>query len=120
VIIVASPDRRHWGESGFGKFRSGGNGTFLHYPVWTFEELLAAKEFIFPHLDVNAIGKRFRLFGGVPRNFLAMPADLLKEQKTGVTVDPSEFRDINGFGAHSSNRATMVVFESAAHADTPL
>eukprot|EP00736_Rhodelphis_marinus_P001197 Rmarinus@m.6718 len=45
LIIVASPDARHWGHNEFGKWRRGESrwvGTFLYYPFWTLGELQEA------------------------------------------------------------------------------
>ena len=81
VIIVASPDDRHWGESDFNKGRGvdnskeigGTGGTFLYYPVWTLSELIASSSYLTAkcHLDESEIRARFGRFGGVPRYVFA-------------------------------------------------
>jgi hypothetical protein len=85
VIIVASDDERHWG-SGFTKYRLGGEGVFLHYPVWSLEELVAARPIIAPELAETALAKRYRLFGGVPKNILCCPDTLLQTQENEVDL----------------------------------
>ena len=81
VIIVASPDDQHWGESEFDKGRGfvvslndaqkrgGTQGMFLYYPVWSLAELLASMPYITKDYDIDksAVKVRFRKFGGVPR-----------------------------------------------------
>jgi hypothetical protein len=86
VIIVASPDASHWGKGEFGKFRLGGAGTLLHYPVWSLEELVAARPILFRNLKEGTVKARYRLFGGVPGNILSCPDSLLQAQKTAVTL----------------------------------
>lgn len=43
VIIVASPDERHWNESEYGKVRGSVDGYFMFFPLWTLDELLNAR-----------------------------------------------------------------------------
>jgi hypothetical protein len=84
VIIVASPDSGHWGDMEFTKYRVGGSGTFRHYPVWSLEELRAARPIVFPGLTEVEISERYRLFGGSPRYVEEVPHDLLEKQKDAV------------------------------------
>lgn len=68
VIIVASPDERHWG-SGFPKKEPGRDpGMFRYFPPWTLAQLKASVEHI-ASLDMTAddIERLFSLFGGIPR-----------------------------------------------------
>jgi hypothetical protein len=68
VIIVASPDERHWGESQFRKERGGRQGIFLYYPVWNVQELIASSKYFNDSIDEEEIRNRFHRFGGVPRH----------------------------------------------------
>ena len=68
VIIVASPDNRHWGESNFQKRRRGTVGTFLYYPMWKFTELLHAGKYFDFKLEDEEIIRRYEIVGGIPRN----------------------------------------------------
>jgi hypothetical protein len=80
VIIVASPDERHWGESEFEKEREGIAGFFQYMPQWELEELQFAAPFLChndPELKALLndpfklnleILDRYRIFGGVPRH----------------------------------------------------
>jgi hypothetical protein len=75
VIIIASPDERHWGESEFDKERDGISGSFKYFPLWSFDELLNAGPFLGPK-PPNEISKivmeqHYRTFGGVPRHIFA-------------------------------------------------
>ena len=68
VIIVASPDERHWG-SGFPKKEPGRDpGMFRYFPPWTLPQLKASVEHI-AGLDMvtDDIERLFSLFGGIPR-----------------------------------------------------
>jgi hypothetical protein len=68
VVIVSSPDDRHWGGSSFTKGLAGITGLFLYYPVWSKEEIQAVKYILQPDMDDPSLKERYRLFGGVPRN----------------------------------------------------
>jgi hypothetical protein len=95
VIIVASPDSRHWGHREFWNYRDGGEGVFVYYPVWPLEELLAARPVLFPELNEAEVKKRYRLFGGVPRNIRSAPVALLEKQRRAVdTLTSTELDEI--------------------------
>jgi hypothetical protein len=80
VILVTSPDERHWGSTEFEKKRDGIRGFFKFMPVWSLDELFCAAPFLSfedPELEdllnvpeklKEEIMNRYRLFGGVPRN----------------------------------------------------
>ncbi len=78
VIIVASPDERHWGASEFVKRRGrNSGGTRRYLPVWTLPELMEALP-VFGTCDGVSLGltkedikDRFQRFGGVPRYVFA-------------------------------------------------
>jgi hypothetical protein len=75
VILVTSPDERHWGESEFIKERNRTFGTFKYFPLWSFDELLNAAPFLAPQLPQEIskalMEKRYHTFGGVPRHIFA-------------------------------------------------
>ena len=102
VIIVASPDNRHWGESDFEKSRRNISGEFLFFPVWTLSELLCAKKY-FDYCfgeeeDDKEIICRYEKVGGVPRNIFTDKnkfSDILVCQKTALNnVDESQLRKL--------------------------
>jgi hypothetical protein len=96
VIIVASPDSRHWGHKEFWNYRDGGEGVFVYYPVWPLEELLAVRPVLFPELNEAEVKKRYRLFGGVPRNIRSAPVALLEKQRSAVdTLTSTELDEIS-------------------------
>jgi hypothetical protein len=86
VIIVAYPDSRLWGGNEFTKFRKGSEGVFIHYPVRSLEELLAARPIISPDLDAAEVKERYRLFGGSPRSILSRLDTLLQIQRRAVAL----------------------------------
>jgi hypothetical protein len=71
VILVASPDERHWGESEFVKERDGDKGFFKYIPLWSYNELLCARlvlgQKLAHELTENDIKERYHQFGGVPQ-----------------------------------------------------
>ena len=75
VIIVASPDERHWGGSDFMKSRNDKAGIKLFFPVWTLQELMLSSAYITKKpesmLTEAIIKERFYRFGGVPRFIFA-------------------------------------------------
>ena len=92
VIIVTSPNSRHWGGGGFLKRRDPITGFFMFCPLWTLHELVTARYFLArttatkgdsqgqttqenvvrdPPLDVKEIEGRYRIVGGVPRHIFA-------------------------------------------------
>jgi hypothetical protein len=79
VILVTSPDVRHWGESEFEKERDDVDGCFKIYPTWTLEELIIARNEFKGKLAVEVINERYRLFGGVPRNIFVSEKKLVKK-----------------------------------------
>jgi GTPase SAR1 family protein len=73
VIIVASPDERHWGESSFGKEFDDTVGMFMYFPAWNLCELLPSLSVFDPSntIDKHEVESRFFKFGGVPRSIFA-------------------------------------------------
>jgi hypothetical protein len=84
VILIASPDERHWGESEFRKRRESVLGAFKIYPPWSLDELLPAREEFKILLTREEIIERYRLFGGVPRNIFTPDANLLDDQDAAI------------------------------------
>ena len=89
VIIVPSPNSKHWGGKEFSKLRGNNKGFFMFCPLWTLHELVTARHFFArttategdsqgqttqenvvrdPRLDVKEIQRRYRIVGGVPRH----------------------------------------------------
>jgi Retrotransposon hot spot protein len=80
VIIVSSPDEKHWGGSEFEKERGGVEGFFKYMPVWELRDLLFAAPYLSDNDPIlqdllnspcklnQEILDRYRIFGGVPRH----------------------------------------------------
>jgi hypothetical protein len=67
VIIVASPDSRHWGDGEFRKARGTVMGFFKYFPVWELSELLAARMFFLsPISEEEVVVQRYSKIGGFP------------------------------------------------------
>jgi hypothetical protein len=69
LIIVASPDERHWGGSSFGKDDQQGLGGFIRYfPPWSLAQLTAASTALLNvQFQENQVAELYSLFGGIPR-----------------------------------------------------
>jgi Retrotransposon hot spot protein len=79
LIIVSSPDERHWGGPSFDKRIAGSRGIFKYMPVWDAKEIINAAPFLSiedPELLAlvgyrekmeQEVIDRYRIFGGVPR-----------------------------------------------------
>lgn len=68
VIIVASPDSKHWGANQFTKKRAGLKGVIKVYPVWELDELLIARPYLGSAMTDDQVQDRYRHVGGVPRH----------------------------------------------------
>jgi hypothetical protein len=68
VIIVASPDSKHWGGSSFSKERDDVHGRIKVFPVWELEELLQARPILRPEMTNDEVENRYYQVGGVPRH----------------------------------------------------
>jgi hypothetical protein len=80
VIIVTSPNAVHWGGSSFLKPRDDNivmlsGGTFFYYPIWSWAELLQAREYLNANskvkLSLEEMRVRYMNVGGVPRHLWA-------------------------------------------------
>ena len=82
VIIVTSPDEKHWGGGEFIKRRGKKVGVFHFYPVWNLTEVLRGLEHFSSDLPLplsrKQLAERYREVGGVPRHLFAV----VKEYKT--------------------------------------
>ena len=70
VIIVSSPNEKHWRGNYFIKRNSGQAGLFHFYPLWNLTELLRGLDYFFPksRLTPEQLVERYRQVGGVPRH----------------------------------------------------
>jgi hypothetical protein len=66
VIIVASPDARHWGDRQFVKRRVNSYGTRTYFPLWELDELLQARSHLGPWLTEAQVKDRYAQLGGIP------------------------------------------------------
>jgi hypothetical protein len=71
VIIVASPDSKHWGNGEFLKGRAGLNGVLKFFPVWELNEILHARAVLEPTMTIKKVEGRYSEVGGVPRHIFA-------------------------------------------------
>ena len=71
VVIVASPDERHWGGSSFTKRTPLENlgGMFRYFPPWTAEEPIGGSKELLRRAEVTEarVATLFQTFGGIPR-----------------------------------------------------
>jgi hypothetical protein len=74
VIIVASPDSKHWGGSDFYKDRGGKFGVLRVFPVWELRELLQARQVLGRTMTAQQVVDRYGQVGGVPRHIFATDA----------------------------------------------
>lgn len=133
VVIVASPDERHWGGNAFSKKDEIGNGgMFPYFPHWSFTELLAGSSELrtvsFAH---GQIARLFRVFGGIPRQVFSPleerenKADLqrrvtaLKEQQVKDLVK-GEVNFHSGFGVNQPYGGIVVFKPAAGYIDAEL
>jgi hypothetical protein len=65
-ILVTSPNSNHWGGSALIKNTGIVCGVRRYYPIWTKDELDAAKPIMAPGLSDALYEQRFLMFGGVP------------------------------------------------------
>ena len=98
VIIVSSPDSRHWGDSDFTKSKDPVAGLFMYYPLWTLNELITAGPKIDSGITRNEIISRYRQVGGVPGNVFTTPeslqAALVKQDEAVKELSEKQVKDI--------------------------
>jgi hypothetical protein len=71
LIIVSSPDKRHWGGRGFLKDRGIVAGFLEFFPDWSEDELIAAQPIIRPDMTKEQVMERYEMFGGSARYVFA-------------------------------------------------
>jgi hypothetical protein len=71
VIIVASPDARHWGDRQFSKRRVNSYGTRTYFPLWELDELLDARSHLGPRMTEEQVKDRYARVGGIPSHVFA-------------------------------------------------
>ena len=73
VIIIASPDERHWGGSGFMKDEEGAlGGEIRYFPAWILPQLEAAStQLSNVQFQVGEVAELYAIFGGIPRHVFA-------------------------------------------------
>eukprot|EP00039_Didymoeca_costata_P016416 m.294975 g.294975 ORF g.294975 m.294975 type:complete len:614 (+) comp16392_c0_seq3:1-1842(+) len=122
VIIVSSPDSRHWGGDEFGKVRPGAvGGIFLYYPIWTFEEMKIACPILNDNLGEKKFIKYIRLYGCVPRDVFNPKNAALKQKKAlaalkefhAKQIIAGEVVDVDSQGVNAPKSA-IVVFKSTS------
>jgi hypothetical protein len=67
VILVTSPDSKHWGDGEFFKRRGNTGGTLKVFPVWELDELLHARPLLGPGMSDEEVENRYYQVGGIPR-----------------------------------------------------
>jgi hypothetical protein len=89
VIIVASPDSKHWGNGEFFKGRAGLHGELKFFPVWELNEILHARPVLRPTMTIQKVEMRYSEVGGVPRHIFAddkLFEQALRRQEKAVTA----------------------------------
>ena len=118
VIIIASPDNRHWGGSEFEKERDGVSGIFRFYPVWDVHELVAARQLFDRSLSKPAITKRYEEVGGIPRHVFQSNTQFLatlQSQKNAINqlteeqVQQLTLDDVNSAQTFGTNQPKSVI-----------
>jgi hypothetical protein len=71
VIIVTSPDSKHWGGTTFFKARDDVRGVLKVYPLWELDELLQARPYLGRNVSVAEVKERYFDVGGVPGHVFA-------------------------------------------------
>jgi hypothetical protein len=89
VMIVASPDSRHWGDSMFSKAFHSVMGFLKYFPVWELCELLAARTFFAESIAEEVVLQRYSEVGGVPGYIFASQIRfnaILKQQGRNINA----------------------------------
>ena len=99
VIIISSPNEKHWGGGAFRKDHSRQTGLFHFYPLWELSELQRGLKYFYPaRLSPQQLVDRYRQVGGVPRHLFAEEDTyrrILIDQKQAVgKVTPEHAKSI--------------------------
>lgn len=120
VVIVASPDDRHWGGNDFSKDQPGWpGGLYWYFPAWTLPELRAAGAELSPPISSAVIEELFSVFGGVPRQVFSpryekQNREILKEKVEALsetqakTLVSGRFNKHTGFGADQPQGGILI------------
>ena len=97
VIIISSPNEKHWGAGEFEKDYAEQTGIFLFYPLWELSELQRGLEYFYPaRLSAQQLSERFRQVGGVPRHLFALEKVYKRIlQRQEVAVDMIEEKQVS-------------------------
>ena len=133
VIIIASPDDRHWGGSAFEKNdQSGLGGYLLYFPSWTLPQLEAgSSELSGVQFQDGEVAELYSIFGGVPRHvfFPGFKEEKVKELKRKVeALSDKNLRDLvtgqlnrhSGFGADQPGGGVVEFVACDNHTDVEL
>ena len=90
VIIVSSPNSKHWGGDGFSK-SNGPNtsGVFKYMPSWSLEEVKVAREQLCKnskHVSEDELSERFNVVDGVVRHLFSSYDDAVDSQKQALKI----------------------------------
>ena len=100
VIIISSPNDRHWGGEEFEKYRGGQRGVFHFYPLWNLNEVLCGLGYFSPNVTLSPqqVAERYRQVGGVPRHLFEDERNyrklLVKQENAAVGVNAEQARRI--------------------------
>lgn len=136
VIIVASPDERHWGGSSFEKDDQQGLGGFLRYfPPWSLAQLTAGSTALlgvqFEDDNEVHVAELYSVFGGIPRQVFAPTRKNQKEKELKRKVEAltdKNLRDLvsgqlnrhSGFGADQPGGGIVAFMPSDDYTDVEL
>jgi len=73
VIIISSPNEKHWGANEFSKHRGSQSGVFHYFPLWNLTDVLSGMDGFDSavRLSPQQLADRYRQVGGVPRHLFA-------------------------------------------------
>ena len=73
VIIISSPNEKHWGANEFSKHRGSQSGVFHYFPLWNLTDVLSGLDGFDSavRLSPQQLADRYRQVGGVPRHLFA-------------------------------------------------
>jgi hypothetical protein len=101
VIIVASPDSKHWGAHEFYKKRDGMKGVLKFFPVWELHEILQARPVLGPTMTAEHVADRYNHVGGVPRDIFdddeGFKEALRRQDKAGRLLSDQQIKDVSVF-----------------------
>jgi hypothetical protein len=120
VIIVTYPNDVHWGGSSFLKPRDDNivmlsGGTFFYYPIWSWAELLQAREYLNANskvkLSLEEMRVRYMNVGGVPRH-------LWTQEKLFEPLKQTQALAVNKLSPMQAEQITMGEWEVLATDDS--